>query len=473
MQPSSRPEDFVPHRPFPAESHLADRPPPRVNWLSRYVMPVALFVAIVGIIAWVVQNMPKWQPPPKTTGEVDVIKGDGQPILEFPRGEKAQWDKEVADASKELERGFPGYYDFPFRNPDKDDVELGLLQPSCDCVSIKVALLDREEWDKVDGALARDPGEPVPYTTEPKWQELATSRDKGILVPGGERGVVRVGWNGRKDPGRALNLTPKFWTQPKGQPAQRFDRLTLTVPITMAPPIHYHPPRVGVGTLGPGQKTDAKFYLWSVTRDELNLKVQQATPDPLVDVELRRLPPEEWPGFIKTLEDEGQSKAKLKCAFVATATVHEKKDGVEMDLGPFLRSFRILVDELPQDTMMFQVYGVIRSSVEVSGSDEPGKIKLKSFSVKMGTRQAVSLWTEPNMVLERHEHSPAGLEVKLSKNEKESTSARTKWRLDVIIPPDAVAPGTFAEDSAVVLRIANSNPPRLVRIPIVAHADAD
>lgn len=472
MQPTSKNEDHVPPRPFPAESHMVDRPPPSSRVFSRVVLPLVLFVVIVGVVAWVVQNMPKWQ-----TAAVRPVAPDGpggpggEPVLEFTRGEKAVWDNDP-DYSKDWERGTAGHFDFPFRNTLAEDVELGFAASSCDCMGVKVALLAKDEFAKIDANLARDPSGPAGYSAEPTWVELQP-RERPIVVPASHQGVVRVIWNGRKDAGRPLNLTPRLWTQPKGNPAKRYDKVTLTVPILIVPVLYLSPFKAGVGVLGTGHKGEARFYIWSVTRPDLEINVVPATPDPLVDVKTRRVPPDEWPSFIAQAMEEEKAKPRLKSAFIATVTVHETKGDHQMDLGPFLRNFRVHVDELSQDASNFQVFGSIRSSVEVGGSEEQGKIKLKPFSVAQGTKQLVPLWTSGNIVLERHEHFPPGMEVNLSKLEKESSPARSKWRLEVNIPPKAIPPGTFSDESAVVLRIPNSNPPRLVRIPIIGHADAD
>jgi hypothetical protein len=353
-----------------------------------------------------------------------------------------------------------------------------LLQPSCDCVSIEAALLPSAEWMKIDKALTAAPGAPAPYSTEPAWQKLAVrvstrgtpSADEVLHVPAAGEGVVRVHWNGRKDPGRQLNLTPKFWSQPQGQPELRYDKLALTVPVKMVQVIQVFPAKAIIGSLAKGGHARADFYIWSVTRDDLNLKVLDEPPSPLFDVQTRRLTPADFPTILSKLADENQEKPRIRAAFHVTVLVYEAKGGAEMDLGPFLHKLQLLVDEVPNDATL-QVYGIVRGDVEVGGSEDQGKIKLKPFSVKQGTREVLPLWTDAKVALEPQQ-APPGVEVKLTKVAKESTSLRTKWRLEVVIPPETIAAGTFGDDYAVILRISG-NPPRLVRIPLVGHALAE
>ncbi len=472
--PQSKPDDFLPQRAFPAEAAERDRLPARKasgGAFSQYVLMVVLFVVIVGGIAWVVQNLPKWRTNAPAPGPEPNPNGSGKPVVEFSLT-RAKWDKD-SDYVKESEKGVPGHYDFPFRNTSGAEAELGLFQPSCDCVSIQACLLDKYEWEKADQALKADPGMPIVYSKEPAWQELKPVReeDKGIVIPPDGCGVVRVNWNGRKDPGRPLNLTPRFWSQPKGQHSQRYDKDTLIVPIVMVNSIQYYPDRASVGTLASRTSGRAEFYIWSVTRDTPNVKVENFAPDPLFDVQTRRLSDAEIPGLVKRLEAEGRGQTRIRAAYQVTVTVYEQKDGKEMDLGPFMHTLNVLLDEQPIGGGPM-VTGIVRGDIEVGGTDDQGKIKLKAFAAPQGTREVVSLWSDGKVNLEVQSATPAGLEVKLSKLEKETTPGRAKWRMEVVAPPDAIPAGTFADDSAILLRIS-STPPRLVRIPVLGHALAN
>jgi hypothetical protein len=499
-QPSAKPDDFLPQRPFPEEATGAERPrrPAGGGTFSRYVLPVVLFVAIVGVIAWVVQNMPGWK---TRNGPID--NGGPAPdgsLLTFMRT-TARWEREVEaegaylipcllgilspaqgpeqfgfyaalrqsllmqrlDMPREFERGVPGYYDFLFKNPSDKAVEFGLLRPSCDCVSIEACLLPSDQWAQVASAMFLNPGTPAPYAIRPDWKDLEMSKDQGLLIPAGGQGVVRVNWKGGRKAGEALNLKPTFWSQPQGDPRRRYDSETLTVPIVMAVPYLFHPEKSGVGALGAKGMAKAHYFFWSTTRDHLDLSMAK-TLNSLFEWQIRPLSPYEFAELEQTLENANRNRQTIKSAYKLTVTAYEQKDGKEMPLGPFWQDLPILLNELPQEPVPV-VYGMIRGEVEV-GTDNLGRIKLEPFPVKRGTREAVSLWTEGKVQLETQDQTPLGLEVKLTRLAKESTPQRSKWRLDVIVPPDAVEPGSYTEERSVVTLRITTNPPRPVRIPV-------
>jgi hypothetical protein len=468
-QPPRNPNTFVTPPPFPVDAVDPDRPrrPAGRGIFTSYVLPVVLFVVIVGVTAWVVQNMPKWRTPNAATTPDNNSLVEGKGPIEFV-STKAVWEKD-SDYVREFERGVPGHYDFLFKNVAPTEAELGLFAPSCDCVSIQASLLDKQEFAKLEKAQSDDPSAELPYTTRPAWQNLEQSRDSKLIVPAEGSGVVRVNWNGRKDPGRQLNLTPKIWFR-SADKAERYG-VPLTVPIVMVAGLNFSPDRVSVGQLGPGAIGKGEFFIWSVTRDNPDVSVKMEPPDPLVEVQTRRMERSELDGLSRRLEDDGRGKQRVKSAYHVNVVVHEKKGDREMELGPFIRDLTLYQDELPYGAKL-RVTGIVRGEVDVGSGEEPGKIKLKPFSVKLGTREVFPMWSDAKVNLEPFEQTPAGVEVKLSKLPKESTAQRTKWRLEVIVPPDAVSAGALGEESAIILRV-NSTPPRLVRVPIIGNALAD
>src|SRR4051794_4398419 len=120
MQPETPRDDFLPQRPFPVETVQAPvSPAPRPKQrgiFARYVLPVALFIAIVAVTAWVTQFMPGWRA--RNTSSGNVTNGPefkAPPVIQFSRV-TAQWDPKDEKYVRPYERGVPGHYDFPFRN---------------------------------------------------------------------------------------------------------------------------------------------------------------------------------------------------------------------------------------------------------------------------------------------------------------------------------------------------------------------
>jgi hypothetical protein len=502
MQSSSKPDDFLPQRAYPVEASAAERSPRTTGGsFTRYALPVVLFVAIVGLIAWMVQSMPKWKTGVTTQPDGQIVEIESP--LVFTRL-RAQWERPLEaqyvylsplltgslaghglfmataalahvefsprhDLPRETEKGVRGHYDFPFKNTSTDQaVELGLLRPSCDCVSIEACVLPRSEWERIDWALSQNPGVPAPYSSEPSWQALASmeSSPTVLTVPADGRGVVRVKWSGNKSAGTALNLTPTLWCQFQGKPGQRSSKdMSLTVPIVIASALHYTPSVAGVGTLTRKGEGRVHFYFWTTTREQLDLKLAPST-DPFFDVKLRPLAPSEFADLALYADKEVKRAEDIKAGYKATVTVYEQKDGKEMPLGPFTKELPVLLDELQHSGP--SVFGMVRGEVEVA-SREPGRITLETFSVKQGMRATFYLFTDGQAKLEL-ERTPTDMQVKLTRLDKDSTPQRGKWRLEVAIPAAGIEPGVI--NDTILLRLL-STPPRQVRIPVGGHALAN
>lgn len=464
MQPTSHSNDALPSRPFPVEAAASDHPPTPTSRRWGYPMILAALV-LVGVAA---VTAPMWwrgkAPGPLTTAS-------GPVLIEFSRGEKAVWDKDDPDYFKDWEHGVAGFYDFPFRNGCSEEIEVGLAQVSCGCMAIKVAALSQEQWQQLDDRFVAEPGAPTTYAPAPNWIELAPSQDHGVTIPAGGHGAVRVGWDGRGELGRSILLKPKLWTQPRGNPQRRSVEVTLTVPVMIASNIHYHPGSRAVGLLGPGETRQGKFYLWSVTGD-VKVTIPEPDADPLIDLQLERLPPAQWPAFLSQIQEEGDFKPRLRGAYVITATVHQRKQSEEIDMGRFQRTFKVAV-EGRHEPLLFGVSGTARGVIDVGSHEDPGKIRLQPFSTAQGTQQTFVMWTDGKLTLAPHQDSPAAIEVKLRRLDGESIGSRAKWRLDLKVPPNALPAGTLGDDTRIVVQVTGGQERRLVRIPLVGHVDAD
>ncbi|MCS7047002.1 MAG: hypothetical protein NZO58_11655, partial [Gemmataceae bacterium] len=61
---------------------------------------------------------------------------------------------------------------------------------------------------------------------------------------------------------------------------------------------------------------------------------------------------------------------------------------------------------------------------------------------------------------------PSALKVHLAIDRDAPPGPKTRWKLEVQVPPDQ----QINDDSAITLRLKNADPPRRIRIPIVGHA---
>jgi len=167
----------------------------------------------------------------------------------------------------------------------------------------------------------------------------------------------------------------------------------------------------------------------------------------------------------------GGGDARILWARHMTVTVHEEKNGKEMDLGPFSYTLSLLLDEQPTSDAQPTFYGRVKGEVDVGGPEDHGRIDLHTYKVRDGTSQVIPVWADANAGLEIQEQQPASLEVKLWKDAKQLRSDKTKWLLEVTVPSDSPS-GPLPENSAIVLRLTSPTP-RLVRIPVMGSAIAD
>jgi hypothetical protein len=441
--------------------------------LSRYVLPIGLFVLVVGGIAWLTQYLPSWRAPASAVVDPDKRSGlAGKQVIQVVGSNVAVWERD-ADGNntgyvREYERGVEGHYDFPFKNILGAAAELGLVQVSCDCTYAKICVLPGSEWEKVSEQLQKDPAADVTFTHPPTWQKV-TAGDTGAKIPADAGGLIRITWNGRKNAGQDLRIYLRFWAQPEGDMGSRqFEN--FAVPVVMANPVQFDPYKQTVGILGPADVGKADFFLWSATRgpDELNVKVG-AIGDPLLATEARPLSPEECRRLADRLKEK-KIATKVRAGYQLTASVYESKGDKQMEQGPFLLTVPLLLDDIPSEFGGPQVVGAVKGDVEIGSLEDQGKIDLKSFPAREGTRRTITVYTKPDQQLEVQDHHPPALDVKLTKVGKDAVLNRTRWTLRVVVPPNAVS-GTLGEQAIITLRVPG-NPPRLIRVPVLGTATA-
>ena len=448
--------------------------PPRRGAIAKVALPVLLFVAIIAGVAWMTQYMPNWRgtpvEPPIDKGR--KTRGEITEAIKFTRV-RAVWefDERGEDTGyvREYERGVEGRYYFPFQNVLDEPAELGLLGVSCDCTYMDVAVLPAAEFQRVESELREKPWADVKFEPEPPWQKV-TRDSAGAKVPAKGVGLVRISWKGRKDSGEQLRIGLRVFSQAEGTgtAARRFE--TIDVAVVMANPVRSEPERQSVGVLGPGDVGKAEFHLWSPTRDReaLDLAVKPRADQPLHKYELRPLDDAECKALQERLQKEKKVFTKVRAGYHLTATVHESKGGQQLDQGPFQFPPPLTLDELPIEFPTALVSGTVKGDVLIGNFEAGGKVVLKSFPSREGTRKVVPVYAPAKYALEVAEQHPSALQVKLVKNAKESAGDKMRWDLEIVVPPNGIA-GPLPEHSAIILR-SSANPPRLIRIPVLGNA---
>ena len=456
-------ENRVSERPLPAAPppSAADSPP-RTKSGMGWIVATVLFVAIVAAVAWISQNLPKG----KGNGNVIVDARPARgPDLDFVLS-LAHWEKDDGTKgflyAKEYEQGVEGHYDFPFRNPHDYPVTVGFMRTSCDCTGLKGTPLSTAQV----AALPADPGQmPMAELPGVTWTEMPKDERTGIQIPAKGGGIIRMFWNGRKKPGEHLKLNVSLWTAPSDRIDDRADQ-PLQVPIVMTTPIRFEPTKLGLGTLSTGGVAEGTVIIHSATRDKLPLVVDKSQLDELFDVRLEEMKPDEVKAYEKQLRDQ-KFDTRLRSATRAIVTLREQQGGKQLDQGYFSRQLPVRLGDEPEfDTPV--VTALTRGDIEIGIGEEMGKVVFRPFLTREGSVKRMPLWTESPAELVVEKTTPSFLVVKLTRDKKNSDGVRKKWNLEVSLPPGSLA-GTLPEDAVILLR-TESQPPRRVRIPVVATA---
>jgi hypothetical protein len=453
-------------------------PKPRSS-TGKYVVSVTLLVLVVGGIAWIAQYLPAWRsqdilpPPPPTTK-----------LITFPR-EIASWHAETKSKEKTnpteptdqftyIEPGTKGHYDFLFQNPSEVDAELVYCATGCDCASVKVCVLSAEEWTAVNKQQVAAPGKDLDYSTPPAWQSLPRDEKSAtgnhLPVKAGGHGVLRVEWTAG-NAGSVLKVGPILHFQPAGDRDRRAFQ-QLFVPGRVAAPVQYDRLKLTVGPLTPGKSDTKPFFIWSSTREALDLGVSQISPDPLLSFTIKTLSKEEAANLQRTLI-AGGFETRVTCAYQVNVTVHESKDGHFLDQGTFYRKSPFTLDGDPNSlTWGPEIVGKNQGDIRIGGQEDHGRIQFKpSISARAGASKEIYLDAAAKLDLQvpetRHDDQPSFLNVKLTRGDKQAGSDRVSWHVEITIPPNAARGRRFEDRSAIVLQIAGTN--RFVRIPLDGH----
>src|SRR5262249_6505096 len=147
------------------------------------------------------------------------------------------------------------------------------------------------------------------------------------------------------------------------------------------------PETVSVGMLAPKESGRADFIIWSTTREDLNVSIpEKAKTNPLFVYELRRVTKEELA--------RQPPQAYVLAGYQLTITVHEQAGGKQLDQGAFYHHVPLLLDGEPLYGVAPIVRGSVQGDIEIGVGQDQGKVNLKSFSAKEGTKLTLPFWTD-------------------------------------------------------------------------------
>ncbi len=265
--------------------------------------------------------------------------------------------------------------------------------------------------------------------------------------------MVRLSWEGKKAGPERLHA--RLWTEQ--EPHGRLPAETLQAAVTFVPPVLVEPAVVKVRDLtASGQQETAEFTAWSATRASFPLAVQEEKPGGHIACTWKPLTEEQLREFARS------QKLPVKAGYRVSVTVHERREGAPLDLGPLERKL-LVTGPAGSEPAAVRVAGLVRGAVATASPEDAEGIHLRSFSTAAGAGKTVPLVAEDEKVQLRLEAAtPDYLDVRLEP--RETTDGRRRWDLHVKVPPRAVV-GPLPPEAAVILRLEGTAPRRL-RLPV-------
>jgi hypothetical protein len=484
---------FLGGKRYPGEG-LAPTEPPRTpagpargRTFTLIVLPVALFLAGIAAIAWIMQYLPGGgrgsSPGPDLRQPKPLITFLGQ--LPGQPGVLAQWEPPpkvppkpgtkvppyAAEYEVSTDATHPdgGHYDYEFTNPEGQSLEVGLESMNCQCSRVTICVLNDEQWSRYRDRKRQEP-DPIARSRQSTtddglpWKELIQKDHKGVVVPPKGSGVVRLFWDGRRKKGPESDLLKlELWVTPPGKFSQRA-LVPLGAYVAYVEPARFYPKELDVGTLDPQvPQRSAHLYCWSATR---RLKLSASQSDPCLTITIKELDEQERESLTRKLR-ELEIMTRVRSAFRVDVTVHEQKGDKRLDLGSFSRSLPLEVrgpgDLLPVAPPV--VRGRVQGDIRVGGRDDKGHITLKPFKSNHGARATAELWAKQGLELDYDGCQPADLNftVKLPKQPEEGGTGWAVWRVELRVP-EGLQPGPLPEETAIILRTRDGQ--RRIRIPV-------
>jgi hypothetical protein len=469
--------------PAAAPEPPAAAPPRRV--FTRVVLPLLIFVAAIGVLAWVTQYLPSRSVSPSPAPDGGAAKQTAK-VLTFwnhvalwePKNKKAAqpgedkalkaapYAAEFEVATDKTQDG--GHYDFVFENLNDEPLALGLEERRCSCASVSACVLKGPDWERYQKFMNR--ADPVTRARQKPedgfpWEPRGEAERGGLIVPPKTHGVLRVFWHGRgrREPERKV-LQPQVWVSPPGKYEQR-RTAGLVVPIAYVRPVLFSTERVNVGTLGPQTPSlSGVFHCWSATRD---LKVRVHEADPCFALQVSPLSEQECLQLTETLRQQN-TMTRVRSAYQVQVTVHEEKDKKQLELGAFERPARVGITGNNEELhpTLPTIRGRVLGEVKVGALEEERGINLKYFKGPQGTTVKATLWAKPGVDLVYEGFGPPILKLKvvLRKQPKEDLPGWAGWEVQLTVPP-GLDPGPLPEDSALILHTGGKG--RRVRIPLI------
>lgn len=388
-----------------------------------------------------------------------------------------------------------GYYDFWFKNPNDLPIVARLESMGCArCSSVELLNLSDEDLKTFRNSttataaqvLAAPSGLPAflgPFMVAVQrsravildpaapWQKMEEMKNT-VEIPARGQGLIRLRWEGKE--AKFQTLTATFGTYIKDDLKTRaFPE--LKVPVLFVSPFFVRPQAETLfRPLTEGSKESVSFVCWSVSRPAFDFTVKETGNDPCIVCTQSPLSPEacrQWLARLPRDEQEANkmtSQMPIASASLVTVTVHERREGKQLDLGQFRRKIEIS-SSLLLEPVQVEVSGMVNGGVRLVPAELRNQIRLGDFAVDDGKSDTLTVEADLRETqLKLASKFPDFLEVNLEEAEV-SPEGKKRWTLTVTVPPNR-ASGPLPKESEIVLQIAGT-PPRGFRIPVSGHAE--
>jgi hypothetical protein len=420
-------------------------------------------------------------------------------ILQFDRS-VADWRKDIetplnleedhAKFIRPVELGVKNAYVFWVNSPQDRPVTMALYAKSCTCSDVDCSILSSEAWTMYQRQMALTAAIPSLAFTQigpaavasllgsAKWEKLPGFESPPPLpelrpiAKDGTPGMIRVNFQPKNL--SASNSGDTLTIAIRGEfPGVAPEDKELVVKYQVLPEMGYLPRQtVDVGEIAPGGNGKHDILVWSMTREVLNPQLSITGPDigemghPCFEIDKPDvMVAAEIVGLEKLLVDQFKVTNTVTCGRRFRVTVHEKRGGRQLDIGPFQRTL-LLKSEGSIEPHRIPLTGVVRGEVRLyAGGDERDRIVLGNFHHSV--TKSVTLEAPLEVDLKIDETATSRLFKSELKNPT-TADGKKRWQLIVEVPDDTLA-GDLPPGTAVVLDVKGTAP-RKMRIPVTGTA---